>query len=1253
MTINYYLSHASLADGQEHSLTDYYTEAKAPPGEWFGTGLAGLSSVGVGEQVTEAAARAVYERQADPGTGEKLGRPLMKSQAAPQGAKTPMGAEAKKEREGVAGFDLTFSPPKSVSALWAMGGPDLQDRLHQAHRQAVAEVLTWAEQNVIQSRAGHGGVAHVEVEGMVASLFDHWDSRAGDPQLHTHAVIANRVQRSSDGQWVTLDSYTLHRHVVALSEMYNSVLYDRIYEQAGAVAESRTPGAVNDLTALVTDAETPAGGSYEPAHRTELAGVPDRLIEEFSQRSATIEARTDELIAAYKEQTGQSPSNAQKLKLRQQATLESRPDKDSIAHTTLPEKLASWRDRARAAGYQPEQVVKDAVGGQASVITPDMLNDQVFTALGSWALADASQRRTTFSEANVRASAERVLRLVRCSSFQQRQQIVDQVVHQALQQAVALTPGRSVAPQVADRTVGVGGRSVFDHRRTAGVYTTQDVLDQESYLIDRVEAEDAPNLGDVEDLQDQLARWRSDSGYPLSEDQYQAAHQVLSSQAGISAIIGPAGTGKTTTMSAITDAWQQKYGQGSVVGLAPSAVAAGVLGDEIGVTTENTAKWLHESVGEGAAARALRVEKTQQELASLEKKLAAASRASAPGLASKFEALQARLATDFADQARYRFRAGQLLILDEASMVSTAQLAELAQQAEAAGAKVLMVGDPAQLEAVDAGGFLGHIERNMDHAALSQVWRFRQFNEQDQDWEPNKWEAEASLRLRRGDTSVLAEYDDAGRLHGDPDTDAADAAYQAWKSDQDQGKGSILIASDNQAVADLNARAHADLVASGQVDITRTVQLRNTVEAGIGDVLLARKNNRNLRDSSGEFIANGTRLKITQIRDDGAAEATVESNGATVVLDADYLQANVEHGYACTAHRAQGVTVDTAHAVVAPGLNRELFYVAMTRGKEGNHAYVDFTDEHTHSPDAWEMLSEEPAGQSPAEILESVVARASAEKSAHEVQETELGWANDVGRLCHEAAYLQWASRLERTKTWAAKNLTASQREAVYSDQRWQRLVAADPAAHHVGQIRPEDGIEEILDRCQRPEASAGVGPGGMLPPVEPATGAQPQVWDKLQVDVADQVNARISTLHRDKPEWFTQLQNQFSDPAQRTHAIEAVVVWRHVSGQTDEATALGREPAKNDCLRPYWNRLQLALNPPPETAAEIDGHQPEAKRLQVQVPEEPFEPQHHKYRPLMEDSWPVPHQADTPDTPTMPDYPLQPAPPVKEPDWD
>ena len=183
MSIDYYLTTAAGGDrsviGNNRDLTSYYTESEDPAGTWFGKGLDGLSMV-EGQQVEKWAAKKLYEDMKDPETGQQLGRAPIKSQKTPDGALTPKGEAAKESRNPVHGFDLTFSAPKSVSTLWAMADPELQGRIHAAHKQAVAETLAWAEANVIQTRAGHAGVAHVPVTGLVGSLFDHADSRLGD-----------------------------------------------------------------------------------------------------------------------------------------------------------------------------------------------------------------------------------------------------------------------------------------------------------------------------------------------------------------------------------------------------------------------------------------------------------------------------------------------------------------------------------------------------------------------------------------------------------------------------------------------------------------------------------------------------------------------------------------------------------------------------------------------------------------------------------------------------------------------------------------------------------------------------------------------------------------------------------------------------------------------------------------------------------------------------------------------------------------
>jgi conjugative relaxase-like TrwC/TraI family protein len=1158
MSIAYYLDSVATGDDRHHGrqdLTGYYTEAKAPPGRWTGSGLAG-TSLAAGQQVTRVDAVMLYEQARDPETGHLLGRAPITSQVAPAEAKTPMGRAAKASRQAVAGFDLTFSVPKSVSALWAVAGPGLQGRIRQAHEAAMNETLAWVEANVLQSRAGHGGVAHVPVTGLVASRFDHWDSRAGDPQLHTHTVVSNRVQRVLDGQWATLDSYTLHRHVVAISETYNSLLFDRLHQQIGALPESRSGDGrqLADAVAAATaeDVSGPEGQGVDTAgHRVELAGVPDSLIAEFSTRSRAIEARTDELVADWTTTHGQRPPAAALLQLRQQATLETRtPKRDQSL--SLAEKMVGWRERSLATGHDPAAVVANAVGHADTTITGYQLTDDVVGQLATWTLAEAAARRATFTRANVTASAERITRLVRYRTAADRHAATGKLVDTALAQAVQLTPTRSIAPDTEDPAVAHHGGSVFDHQRKAGLWTTRQVIDDEAYLITRATTAAGPHL-DADTITEQVAKVTTSAGHPLSADQARATAAVLSSPRAVQGLIGPAGTGKTTTMAAVARLWSEVHGESSVVGLAPSAVAAGVLADELGVGTENTAKWLYESVGDGAARRAQRVQQLSIQLHRLQ------ARPRSARTAAGIERLGAQLAEQHAAQARYTLTRDQLLIVDEASMVSTAQLAELARQAEAAGAKVLLVGDPAQLEAVDAGGFLGWMDRKADPERLDMVWRFR-----------NEWERAASLRLRRGEADVLGEYAANDRIHGAPGEEAAESAYSAWLADKRAGLSTILIASDNATVAGLNTRAQADLVASGDVDAEATVALRGEAAAGAGDLVLARRNDRSLRDGTGAFIANGTRLTLTGINPDGSAVARNETTGGVLTLDPEYLASSTELGYATTAHRSQGVTVDSAHAVAKAGLSRELFYVAMTRGRQANHAYVDFgVDPGAHSPDEWGLLTETPPADRPVAVLEGVLKRESAEHTAHEVRDAQQAWANDLGRMVHELDYLHWAARSARTRDWVQQTYGDDpETVARLTDAAtWPQLAAADPALHHHGDTEPGDAVPLSM------------------PDHQPTS--QREVTTDLVSRIHGELDGRLHRIEADPPAWYDELTRHHPEPDARRAAAADVLLWRAVSGQDDADTPLGTAPTAKDSTAGYHQAAHAALHPTPENRPE------------------------------------------------------------------
>src|SRR5215211_6901468 len=148
----------------------------------------------------------------------------------PEDARELAAAIAKHSRpqtKAVAGYDLTFSPVKSVSTLWALAEPAAAAQIERAHRAAVGDALRFLERHALFTRTGANGIRQVDVQGMVAARFTHRDSRAGDPDLHTHVAVANKVQ-TLDGRWLSIDGRILFKAAVAASETYNTALENHL-----------------------------------------------------------------------------------------------------------------------------------------------------------------------------------------------------------------------------------------------------------------------------------------------------------------------------------------------------------------------------------------------------------------------------------------------------------------------------------------------------------------------------------------------------------------------------------------------------------------------------------------------------------------------------------------------------------------------------------------------------------------------------------------------------------------------------------------------------------------------------------------------------------------------------------------------------------------------------------------------------------------------------------------------------------------
>jgi conjugative relaxase-like TrwC/TraI family protein len=212
----------ALARDRQAGTVGYYVNGRDLPGEWTGRGAQAL---GLSGRLTAEDARVLQDLLEGHHRGEQLARPVWR--------RDDSGARADVRR---AGFDVTFSAPKSVSTLMALADPAVVEQVLAAHRHAAAEALALLKNLSARASRGHQGdgqlAPRIGTDGFVAAAFTHTTSRALDPQLHTHVVIAN-LARGADGRWSALDSRTLHREATTASYLYQHRLRAELTKRLG------------------------------------------------------------------------------------------------------------------------------------------------------------------------------------------------------------------------------------------------------------------------------------------------------------------------------------------------------------------------------------------------------------------------------------------------------------------------------------------------------------------------------------------------------------------------------------------------------------------------------------------------------------------------------------------------------------------------------------------------------------------------------------------------------------------------------------------------------------------------------------------------------------------------------------------------------------------------------------------------------------------------------------------------------------
>jgi conjugative relaxase-like TrwC/TraI family protein len=755
----------------EFARDDYYEERGQVRGSWEGRSAAGLGLSGSPD---------------DGGLGE-----LLDGRHPVSGA--PL-AGAGRRRDGNVAFDLTFTAPKSVSILAAVGDDPVRQTVLAAHACGARAALDYLERRACFVRRGRNGVRVLPAEGFVGAMYLHEMARSGDPHLHAHLVVANRV-RGPDGRWSAPDMRPVY-------------------------AEAKTAGVIAE--AVMRDALTRSLGVEWGAVRNgiaELAGVPATVCEHFSKRHAEI----------VEEAAARGYASARGVDVIQRET------RDRKRVVSRGRAAGEWRFRAAEHGLGAREIS---------------------------ALLERSRHEDAGRGLDLDACRSRMLGpagLTRRNAHFTRRDVI-----QALADAhIAGAPsGRLEALAddfLASSCVPLAPSRVEPRRgHQEALYSTADMLRVEGRLLEiAAGADPGGGLVAAPDAVDRAIAERP----TLGDDQAGAVRHLCAGDARVRVLEARAGTGKTFALEAVRDAYE---GSGiPVVGVAWQGQAADVLQRDAGIPSQ-TAALLLDRIGRG-----------------------------------DHDAIPL----------------GALIVCDEASMMPTRALERLMSEAAQRCGRLILVGDRAQLPAIDSAGGFAALADRLGAAELTENRRQRT--------DSQRQIAELLAGGRPGD--ALARLAERGRLLGFDDArDARSALIAAWaQTSLLDPEGALILAHDLHEVALLNLMARGALDDVGLLGSSRLIAEGR--EWATGDRLVCRRNDYRLG------VRNGTRGTVVAIDSAGHALVLRTDEGLSLRLPERYL-GDAQYGYALTGHVSQGATVERTYLLASPERGgREWAYVASTR----------------------------------------------------------------------------------------------------------------------------------------------------------------------------------------------------------------------------------------------------------------------------------------------------------------------------------
>ena len=1195
--------------GPAKDAASYYVQASEsggePPGRWWGPGAKALGFE-PGQRIDREPYDLLFgERKAPDGT--RLGRPPGNGRKAADLYAQLLAAEphataerkrelrteaARKARQSPLFFDLTLSLSKSISLFHASLGENARlarqagdhdgDAYWSALVGEVDEMIWQAVQagfGYFQREAGYTrtGSHNTRVHGRETGQWHeadlavaHWlqhTSRDGDMQLHVHSQIAHIAKTGTDGKWRAPDSLGYNEHIGAVAAIVSQHLEEALTARFGLEWVARDDG-----------------------HGFEIKGISGEMMRMFSSRRESITADLRVRAARFEQRYGRAPSQRELAYLAQASNFTTRNPKHGTLD--LAQAHAGWADKlARTLGVSLASVapsVWHGAGGRAGAHAPGPGSPGPVPAglelarAAQKAVALAQQDKSAWTRADVIKYLGRALPrtgMDPAAAAALLEDLADRALRSEFEPVTCLE-----APEPAEvprSLLRADGRSIYQ-RHGGTRYATRAQLAMEEHMVAQARADGAPRLAcaeaahalgaDPARLEDALAGRapdaraaqdaRTDSG--LREDQAAAALAALTDGRLVSVLNAPAGSGKTRVLAEAARIWIAA-GLGPVIGITPSQSARNTLAAG-GPVSYNAAQFLGHLPGRRGA------------------------------------------------RGPVRIGPGTLLVIDEASMLSGPDLADLIAYAKSRGAKIILAGDTQQLQAVENGGGMSLLAGALGYARLAEPVRFRR-----------AWEQQASLRLRDGDISVLAEYDQQARIIGGGPEQMIDAAAAAYVALSASGTDTLLMAADQALRRELNRRIREDLITLGVVSGGPAVTIANGVRGSPGDLIICTCNDHSVKASEpGRALANGDLLHIEAVTRRGllvrrALDADPRT-GQRRWTDRHFvfnMHKDAELGYAVTDHAAQGRTVTAGLAVITGTEDRQHAYVALSRGTDVNLAYVFTQSPKTADPVPGPRPAPElarydrratgpggPAGPAaPGEalaVLAGVLDRDGQQHSATQTRNQALADADHLAILHAIWTTETTPARDQAYSALLANSLPPGYRREPGHQARWlwrtlraAELAGLDPEQVLAGAVAERDlagsrDLAAVLDARIRHRTGTPV----PLPP-RPWSEQVPALTDPERrayvTEIAALMDARKDRIgehaaSHPPPSAISALGPVPGHPLDRLEwqkRAAAIGAWRELSGYSDPADPIGPEPAAAaPDARAAWHAALAALGP-------------------------------------------------------------------------